>query len=68
MNDAMEEMLYANVARDLKARFGQRAYDMADEARESLAQLGDDEGQAIWVNITEALSLIDCGQSSVLVH
>jgi hypothetical protein len=68
MNDALEAMLYANVARDLKQRFGARAFEVADEARASLAELGDEDGQAIWIHIADALGRIDCGQTSALVH
>lgn len=68
MNDALETMMYANVARDLKERYGVRAFEVADEARESLAEIGDEAGQSIWLQITDALSKIDCGQTSALVH
>lgn len=68
MSDALETMMYANVARDLKQRFGMRAFEVADEARESLAELGDEAGQAIWLNIADALGKIDCGRTSALVH
>jgi len=68
MTDRIETMLYANVARDLKERFGTRAFAIADEARESLAEIGDEAGQEIWLNITYALNRMDCGAASALLH
>ncbi|MEM6681946.1 MAG: hypothetical protein AAF607_06865 [Pseudomonadota bacterium] len=68
MNDRVETMLYANVARDLKQRFGARAVAIADEARESLAEIGDEAGEEIWLNITYALNRMDSGGASALLH
>ncbi|MEM1021257.1 MAG: hypothetical protein ACFBZ9_17285 [Sphingomonadales bacterium] len=68
MTEDVEALLYVHVARDLRERFGAHAYLIAEEARASLDEVGDEMGEAIWSEITRSLGAMDMGLVSSSIH
>lgn len=68
MTEEIETLIYNQVAKDLLQRFGRDAFDVAEEARVSLKDLGDKAGEEIWSNIAKTLGMIETGMASSAVH
>lgn len=68
MTEEIETLLYHHVAQDLLKRFGRDAYDVAEGARLSLKDIGDETGEEIWTQISYTVGLLESGLASTAMH